>query len=492
MQHLQSYKTILDGSLVVVLTTNSHERKAVLSVLKAKRKLQTNNPSCRAYLGVSADRIVLVLDGDGAFSGMGAASRFLCDFLANGLYPRPAAVIMCGVCWGNPALTSVGDVLVASTLISINRSVANQKGEISIIPRTFETCFPESAVKSLKEVGVVAPAILISEEQLYQGSEARDTQLLGFPHAHGGEMEGFVIAPACQAKSIPWLIIKAVSDFGGDDFERSAQDTAAHQAANVLVKCFEKIIYDESREEELRELADVICGHLFELRQEQFDFGGNIALQVNDKLCGLESVISFYTGSATQSRFLANKLAIVLREFALNAFKHGRARRVRIDVDPQGVSFDDDGDPYTIEQLVAEEKGRGGQLAWTGLKRDCIDAEMLTVRIGARNKWKNGFRFNIENEYPHLVDAKLKCRAEINQSKRPAIYVHPECFDVYVDIRHIEMMTLVLDTVEEFKPLLDEGKKIHVALTDPDIREKIKLAFPIEIESQYLIILDEG
>src|SRR4051812_12031008 len=121
MRHLQAYRDILDHAFVLVLTTNSKERTAVLDVLQACRKLVTQHQSHRAYLGFAGDRIVLVLDGDGAFASSGAASRFVSDFIANERYPTPAAVVLCGVCWGNPKVTTIGDVLVGCRLASVNR-----------------------------------------------------------------------------------------------------------------------------------------------------------------------------------------------------------------------------------------------------------------------------------------------------------------------------------------------------------------------------------
>lgn len=491
MQHLQAYRDILDRSLVIVQTTNSHERKAVLGALDAHRKLHTQQASHRAYLGVAASRVVLVLDGDGAFSGAGAASRFLCDFLANDRYPTPAAVVLCGVCWGNPNLTAVGDVLVASTLTSVNRTIAEQSDLIIVQPKTFEARLPEETVQALECANVVAPALMLSVEQLYKGTKARDELLRQFPNAHGGEMEGFVVVPSCENKSIPWLIIKAVSDFGDDGFERSAQGAVAERAAKVFVKYLKSIPINEKHKVKLGELSDVIRGHSFELRQELFDFSGNLAHQVNEALRGLDTVITFYTGSALKDERLASRLAVVVKEVALNSLRHGRAKRIRIDVDPRGVSLDDDGHPYSSEQLTAEAKGRGGQLAWRGFKRDYLEPGRLRVKSEVRNKWNNSLRFEIDNAHPHLPDAKTKCRAEVDPLRRPAIYVHPECADVYIDIRLIEMMTLTLDTVEEFESLLERGKRLYVALTDRDIREKIETAFPGEIESGNLIILEE-
>lgn len=306
-------------------------------------------------------------------------------------------------------------------------------------------------------------------------------------------MEGFVVAPSCERKLIPWLVIKCVSDFGDDDFERVQQVPAADKAAKVLVKGLGNwplgTQYNEKQHEGLLQLVDVIRGHSFELRRELFEFGGNLAFQVNNALRGLESVVGFYTGSSLVHSSLASHLSRVVKELALNSLKHGRAKFVRIDVDSHGVSFDDDGKVFSLKELSEANEGRGGQLAWRAFCRDHLDKGRLNVNNESRKKWQNSVRFEIENAHPQLPSTKQKCRAVIDLHGHPAIYAHPECTDIYVDIRNIEMMTLALDTVEELQPLLESGKKLFVALTDPDIRERIENAFPNDIRAEKLVIL---
>lgn len=488
MRHLQAYKSILDRGFVVVLTTNSHERKAVLGVMQAHRKLVTHQSSHRAYLGVAADRIVLVLDGDGAFAGAGAASRFLSDFIANERYPKPAAVVLCGVCWGNPKLTDIGDVLVGSSLISVNRSIASKSGSMEQ-PKAFETSMPEEVIRGFAGLGVIAPSIMLSVEKLYEETTARDELIAKFPSAHGGEMEGFAVVPSCENKSIPWLIIKAVSDFGDDDFNRTPQHNVSKKAAQTLLNGLPAIPIDSEHKEGLQSLADVLLGHSFELRKDLFSADESLTHQVNRALRGLESVIDFYTGSAAIDRFLASNLTVLLKELALNAFEHGKAKTVRVNVFPHGVTFNDDGDPYVIDNLTVEAKGRGGQLAWQKIKRDMLDSGKLVMKSKLHAKSKNGVQFEIHNPHPNLSETKAKCRAELDWMASPAIYVHPECIDIYIDIRRIEMMTIIFDTVEECQPLLDAGKRLYVALTDRDVLGKIEAAFTDEIASQALVIL---
>ncbi|WP_459622960.1 phosphorylase family protein [Burkholderia sp. 3C] len=489
--HLKAYRDILDRAFVVVLTTNSHERKAVLDVMQASRKLVTQHDSHRAYLCVADDRVVLVLDGDGAFSGSGAASRFLSDFIANERYPTPAAVVLCGVCWGNPQRVSIGRVLVSGTLISVNRSVAEQSGVTAVIPKTFETTLPDEAVQGFTGVDSIAPATMLSEEQLYKGTQAREELLAQFPAAHGGEMEGFAVVPSCHNKSIPWLVIKAVSDYGDDEFDREAQDDAAKKAAQVFLRGLPAIPLNDERKEAVQSFADVIRGHSFELRKDLLGNEGKLAVEVNHALRGLDSVIDFYTGSESISPYLAQKLCVVIKELALNAIEHGRANRVRVNVLPSGVVFHDDGKPYLLENLSDEIDGRGGMIALRAFQRDHVKQGKVTIKSKAHAKWANGIQFDIDNPHPTLAGTKEKCRAEVDQRECPAIYVHPECRDVYVDIRRVEMMTLALDTVDEFKPLLDAGKKLYVALTDPDIRKEIEKAFKENISAGKLVILME-
>lgn len=496
MRQLRAYRDVLEGAYVCVVTTNSNERKAVLAQLDAHRKLVTADASNRAYLGVKNENLVVVLDGDGAFSGEGAVSRFVNDCLANERYPQPAVLVLCGICWGNPQSTQVGQVLVGSTLISANRAVVEPSGQLNIQSKTFESALPHEVISAFAGEGVIAPAVMLSLEQLFTNTEVRDKYLARFSYAHGGEMEGFAIVPSCASKSIPWLVVKGVSDFGGNEFERAHQGTAAAAAAQLLAERLEVLPrgvgFDEDKEEDRRQLMSVIRGHSFELKREFFTETPKLALQVGKALRGLEHVIDFYTASTTIDTRLSMQLARTVRELALNAFEHGNATSVRVSVDTGGVNIDDDGASFLLSDLKDAAQGRGGQLAWRILSRDQMEKNRLVVVSRPSKKWNNSVRFEIENSHPQLQQAKEKCRAVVDLGDEPAIYVHPECNDIYIDIRQVEMMTLALDTVDEFQPLLQAGKRLYVASGDPDIRESIERAFAEEIGSGQLIFLADG
>lgn len=128
MRQLISYKRILDGYYTLVVTTNDSERKAVLEMLDSNSKLSCRDAKRRAYLGIVHRSPVVVLDGAGGFSDEHAATRFAMDILANEIFPKPSLVVICGVCWGNPNTVQAGEVILSSSVVSLNRSTLTPSG----------------------------------------------------------------------------------------------------------------------------------------------------------------------------------------------------------------------------------------------------------------------------------------------------------------------------------------------------------------------------
>jgi nucleoside phosphorylase len=186
----------------------------------------------RVYVGDMAGRVVVVLDGEGGF-GVNSASRFAASFLANDALPRPAFVIQCGICWGNPYLTDLEDVLVATTVYCVNKTESMPDGTRVPKATILQTPIPPHVLTPVTGAGVVVGADFLSVEELLQSTQARDGYLRLYPTAAGGDMEEFVVIPSCHALQIPWLIIKGVPDFGDNQFERSKQAIAAEKAAGI-------------------------------------------------------------------------------------------------------------------------------------------------------------------------------------------------------------------------------------------------------------------
>jgi nucleoside phosphorylase len=503
VRHLKAYKDVLDGGIVCVITTNDSERRAVLGSLDAHRKLEVHSayPRRRAYLGTSNRRLLLVLDGDGAFAGAGSAARFACDYLADSALPSPAAVVLCGVCWGNPAVVGPRDVVVGTTVISVNRARSTIDKRRESLPESFRSTFPHGALEALKGENVVVGASLVSVEEQMMSTKARDEYLNLFPSVAAGEMEAFVVIPACDARKIPWLVIKGVSDFGDDNFERTLQAEVAAAAAAILKQAVALLVPapdDDSPDplaQKRLELIDVLHGRCFRVRSADLDWN-SVKHSVDQVMRRLQVSIDYYTGCGSMGDELGLNLSRVVKEVALNAFTHGRATNVDISLDAAGISYQDDGRTFTTTGLGAAPGARGGAMTWNILERDYIIPKKIVVNpLPARGVWTNRLRIDVPNSTPGLIEARTHCRAVIDLAvargtRSPGLLIfHPECLEIYVDLRGIEMLSIVLDISEEFQPLLGSGKKLIVALSDPDIESRLRADFPQEIATTRLVLL---
>lgn len=84
MQKLSKNWIALHENHVLLVTTNSNERRAMLEILDEYQKLTTGSLKQRAFLGHSGGNLVVVLDGDGGFASEGAATRFAIRYLKDG------------------------------------------------------------------------------------------------------------------------------------------------------------------------------------------------------------------------------------------------------------------------------------------------------------------------------------------------------------------------------------------------------------------------
>lgn len=78
---------------------------------------------------------------------------------------------------------------------------------------------------------------ILSGEKLIDDKKERDVLKADFPEYRGGEMEGIGLAAACEQKGIPWILMKAICDFGDGnkaELKHEKQDDAARSACLAL------------------------------------------------------------------------------------------------------------------------------------------------------------------------------------------------------------------------------------------------------------------
>lgn len=88
----------------------------------------------------------------------------------------------------------------------------------------------ESVVRELEGQSKLRIGAIASLETLYKSDSLREKLVGQYPDLLGGEMEAFGFLESGS----PWLLVKAVSDSGGDNFSREKQGEAARRAAVVI------------------------------------------------------------------------------------------------------------------------------------------------------------------------------------------------------------------------------------------------------------------
>lgn len=455
-------------------------------------------PNCRGFVGHLNRRFVVVLDGDGGFSGGNAATSYAIQYISNPLNPKPALMALFGVCWGNPNYVNVGDVLVATTVISINRSIARESST-DINPKYFVSSLQLPKFQSLPDK-LKPEATVITLEQLIENVATRDAYLKQFPTAMGGEMEAFALVPLCDTQRIPWVIVKGVSDLASQDICREFQFAIAKQASEVLGELTAAQISDpmetptDTNSIQRMDLVYELAGSEICIQRTELD-ENNLKLSLQKYFPRVRSCINFYTSVVAIHEDLSLQVTQTLLEVALNAFLHGGAKKVRMRLEFNRIDYVDDANEFDIEKLDTVERPRGGAITWGKLKNHQITQSRIVYKsMGARNQWTNHYCFEIPGACKRVFDVRANCKADLNlhtpkSSPQSVITFHDSCEVIYIDLAPIELISVALDICDELKPLLSAGKHIQIHTPDADLADKIKSTFSTEVESGKIELL---
>ena len=238
---------------ILLVTVTPVESKAVLQVFQdaAKRPARAVSIGDRMYhdLAIINDMSVFMVQSAMGAGGLGAAQQTVqkgIDALS------PSAVIMVGIAFGIDAERHrIGDILVSHRLMlyDCQRAGTDKEGTLKFIPRgarpdaswwlvnRFQSADPYWKSKIKVRLGLI-----LSGEKLVDNLDFR-RQLREFePEALGGEMEGAGLYAACQDRGVPWILVKAISDWadGHKDQNRAQhQRLAARNAARFVLHVLE-------------------------------------------------------------------------------------------------------------------------------------------------------------------------------------------------------------------------------------------------------------
>ena len=471
---IHHYFEALDNNYVLICTSNSLEKKAINERIEHRRELAVGIDSLGCCIGLINSRFVIHLSGESGFGRTKSVGRLVIHFINTAAIPKPAFVVLSGFCWGNPTKVGVDNIIISSDIISLNSDAYFQdkteyKG--SKFTSTISAEFLKGSIDS--ELAVVGE--LASLETLMASSDKRDNILDRYPSILGGEMEAFSFVPSLD--SIPWLIVKAVSDFAGDDFERDGQNIAAKNAA-VMVQSIiglyvsEKHINLSTTSSDQLFLVDSLFGKSIKVTHNEVN-----PSNLNDYLESLGSLIkyklSYYLiGDEYGAVFVKHFCSLIL-EVAQNAFKHGAATEVTITFEKERIFIQDNGNDYELSNLLG---AKGGASSWSKVKSNYVDTDIVSYSF---NKKKHKFNLLKLNED---IDRVIRdCTAKIATGRigngwgnNGVLSFSDTCEAVYVDDRKINMLSTRYSVIEDVRAIIDAGKIVFVSVSDNEDAEGYK------------------
>ncbi len=163
----------------------------------------------------------------------------------------PDVIINTGVAGTLTNELSVCDVAVSSDVVQHDMdtsAIGDPVGLISginiiNIPADEKLC--DRVVKAAKSIGLNATAGTIASGDIFVAEEAKKTYIREAFGAIACEMEGASIGHVCYVNSVPFVVIRAISD-GGDDSAAMSYDKFAAIAAENSVRLVCEVIKDQS------------------------------------------------------------------------------------------------------------------------------------------------------------------------------------------------------------------------------------------------------
>ncbi|MEL6867588.1 MAG: hypothetical protein AAFP19_24400, partial [Bacteroidota bacterium] len=171
---------------------------------------------------------------------------------------QPKAILMLGIAFGiNSSKQKIGDILIADKIFPYESKKVKIDNEVIFrapIPLTsqlladrFEEIGEDWREDYTHADNQESPSIyrgpLLSGEVLIDDRLYRDKLLDHFKEAIGGEMEASGIFAASTARSLPWLVVKAICDFG--DGNKSENKTAYQARAIRAVVSLAQTVFDQ-------------------------------------------------------------------------------------------------------------------------------------------------------------------------------------------------------------------------------------------------------
>jgi nucleoside phosphorylase len=156
----------------------------------------------------------------------------------------PQWVIMGGIAFGTqPQKQKLGDLLIAKQLVEYEKAKIKDGKELARGPRKESSPKLLSAFRAAEAGNLTATSVhvglLLSGEKLADDPDFIEARLRLEPEAIGGEMEGAGLAASADRSGVPWIVVKAIVDWGrGKDRNNSEEEqrSCALNAFSFIVR----------------------------------------------------------------------------------------------------------------------------------------------------------------------------------------------------------------------------------------------------------------
>lgn len=489
---IKNYFSALNENYLLIVTSNSKEKDSVNKVISNRKNVNTHLSTGGCSIGLLDGVFVIHLTGTSGVSNEKSASRLVIEFVSQSNIPTPGVVYLVGFCWGNPAKTKVGDIIIACTIYSLNsRVISSEETSHKVIQCRSSIDLDLIAQKIIQEIPNSTLGELASLETLLSSTSERDKLLKQYPHLIGGEMEAFGFVPSLR--QTPWIIIKSVSDFGCDNFERSNQANAAASSAlallslTKLLKENELISFSISKPDETT-LLECLFGN--EIRVLKSDVNSDhLNDYLNDKIgVVIARKLEYYMNNNGYDRSFLRYFCDLILEVIQNSLKHGGASFVSVKFHMDEIIITDDGGEYSLQNIKGD---KGGALSWRRFNLHGVDKNFVSYTFKKKSHY-----FGMIASVKELTNAIAKCKASIipatigaGYSRQQILSYNNDCEVIYFEDDSIFMTSRRLTLIYEVKKLLDDGKKVYVKVTDTEYAKEYRAV--LNKYSDKLVIIEK-
>ncbi|MBY6263582.1 hypothetical protein EI613_16910 [Azospirillum sp. 412522] len=465
-------RAALDKNYILLLTTNSRESDAVRAIIKDIAPAVIRRATRGARIGRLGKQFCIHLNGtSGAQEHCSIGS--LTRWMMRPEMPQPKLVVVVGFAWGNPAHVQAGDVIIASKIHDINR-VHMEKGKIKrcvadrVSPLGAITeCIP--GLPALKSGRKILSGELASAEIYLSDTPTRNSILEQLPEVLGGEMEAFDVV---RDLGVPWLFIKAVSDHGDDEVDRTQQNSAAQAAASLVLPILEALsaegmLNQERQDVATQRLTEALIGHAIRISRPVGDRDAIVDAMNVEVPRIMQRLLGYMPNDDEHNHLLAETLAVAMVEIAQNAFLHGNASYANCGFNETKVVLSDNGMAYDPRTLSGE---RGGAKAWSDLNNTFLASDFISFSRQTNKSQGNVYTFKFNKINAEIRQAKSLCTVTDvppgSGFMNSSFAFNPTCEILYYEAREIYTMSKRNSTWAQLDFLLDAGKSLIIACRD--------------------------